>query len=321
MSAGHKDLLIAGELNPDAIVLAERIEPRWGQVESLVDDGVLTVGSSGAIVACGAARLGMDVAYVGVVGDDASGRFMLGELRRRGIDVEGCRIDPERATGLSVVLSDGEDRATLTSLGAMSSFAAGEVSDEMLAGAGHLHVSSPHLQAELRGGLAELFARAREAGASTSLDPGWDPGGEWTAALDDALAVTDIFLPNAREACELAGVEDAESALESLAARIETVVVKLGSDGAIARGRGEATRADAPEVDSVDATGAGDSFTAGFLHALGAGRSLGEALRLAVACGSLSTRALGGVDAQPALDEALAVADGVSSRELERSGA
>ena len=73
MSAERFDLLVAGELNPDAIVVAETIEPEYGQVERLVDDGVLTVGSSGAIVACGAARLGMRTAYVGVVGDDDAG--------------------------------------------------------------------------------------------------------------------------------------------------------------------------------------------------------------------------------------------------------
>jgi sugar/nucleoside kinase (ribokinase family) len=314
------DLLIAGEINPDAIVLVEAIEPRYGQVESVVDDGVLTVGSSGAIVACGAARLGMRVAYAGVVGDDASGRFMLRELRQRNVDVERCRVDPEQATGLSVVLSTGEDRAILTSLGAMGSLTAADVSDEMLTAATHVHVSSPHLQIGLRDGLAELFARAREAGTSTSLDPGWDPSGSWATGLEGALDATDIFLPNAAEACEFAEVENPEAALELLAERIDTVAVKLGSAGAIAR-QGELTaKADAPPIERVDGTGAGDNFTAGFLRSLASGESLQRALRLGVACGSLSTRRLGGVDAQPLLGEALEVAGGVASREIERSG-
>jgi sugar/nucleoside kinase (ribokinase family) len=58
----------------------------------------------------------------------------------------------------------------------------------------------------------------------------------------------------------------------------------------------------------VDTTGAGDSFAAGFLAAGRAGLSLDERLRVAVACGSLSTRALGGVAAQPTWPEATAVA-------------
>ncbi len=302
------DLLVVGELNPDAILVGESIEPEYGQVERLVDGGVLTIGSSGAIVACGAARLGMRVAYVGVVGDDAAGRFMLEELRARGIDVDRCRVDPERATGLSVVLSTGPDRAILTSIGAMSSLTAAEVGDETLAATGHLHVSSPYLQGGLREGLAELFGRARTAGASTSLDPGWDPAGGWSAGVEEALAVTDVFLPNAAEACRFAGVSEPESALAALAERVETVVVKLGAEGAIARRGEEAARAEAPAVEAVDGTGAGDSFAAGFLCGLGSGMPLGEALRLGIACGSLSTRSLGGVDAQPALAEALELA-------------
>jgi sugar/nucleoside kinase (ribokinase family) len=320
MSERAVDLLIAGELNPDAIVLAGAIEPQYGQVERLVDAGALTIGSSGAIVACGAARLGMSVAYVGVVGDDASGRFMLRELRRRGVDVDRSRVDPERATGLSVVLSSGDDRAILTSLGAMTSLTANDVSDEMLASAKHLHISSPHLQARLREGLAGLFTRAREAGASTSLDPGWDPAGSWAGGLEGVLDATDVFLPNAAEACRFADSDDPQAALEILAARIETVAVKLGDKGAIAARGGQTVKAEAGAIEVVDSTGAGDSFTAGFLRALGSGGSLAEALRLGVACGSLSTRGIGGVEAQPSLDEALALAAEVSCREIERSG-
>ncbi len=86
------------------------------------------------------------------------------------------------------------------------------------------------------------------------------------------------------------------------------MVVKLGPEGAIARRGAESARAEAPPVTAVDATGAGDSLAAGFLCGLGSGMSLDEALRLGVACGTLSTRRLGGVDAQPAIAEALDLA-------------
>ena len=110
MSARSFDLMVAGELNPDAIVLMETLEPEYGQVESIVEHGVLTIGSSGAIVACGAARLGMRTAYVGVVGDDASGRFVLSELDRRAVDTQGCLVDPEHPTGLTGPSSPPSER-------------------------------------------------------------------------------------------------------------------------------------------------------------------------------------------------------------------
>lgn len=308
------ELLVIGELNPDAIILDQKVEPSYGQVEQLVEGGVLTVGSSGAIAACGAARLGMRTAYVGVAGDDLSGRFLLSELKRRGINVESCRVESGSATGLSVVLSRGTDRAILTFTGAMSSLTAADVEDAKIAAADHLHLSSPHLQSGIRGGLAGLFGRAREAGTLTSLDPGWDPDGEWGADLDEVLDLTDIFIPNATEACRFAGTDDPETALDQLAGRCETVAVKLGADGAIARRDGQTVRADALAVDPVDATGAGDSFAAGLLSSLGRGEDLEQALRLAIACGSLSTRRLGGVDAQPTLEEATRAAALVTTR-------
>jgi sugar/nucleoside kinase (ribokinase family) len=70
------DLLVLGDINPD-LVLRGDVEPAFGQVEKLVDDAELLIGGSGAIVACGAARLGVRTAIAGVVGDDLFGRFML----------------------------------------------------------------------------------------------------------------------------------------------------------------------------------------------------------------------------------------------------
>ena len=318
-------ILVAGELNPDAIVVGPDLTPEFGQVETLATDGTLTIGSSGAIFACGCARLGLATSYVGAVGDDAGGRFVLDELGRRGIDTAGCRVEEGRATGLTVVISRGEDRAILTAVGAMDALAAEDVTDAMLAGAEHLHVSSPALQPRLRAGLPDLFARAHAAGLSTSLDPGWDPAGGWDAALADALEEVDVFFPNAAEAARIAGTPaaDPEAALDALAARVPTVVVKLGADGAIAADASGRARAAVPAIDSVDhagqgaaapaaapvdTTGAGDSFAAGFLAAGRAGLSLDERLRVAVACGSLSTTALGGVAAQPTWREAVAAA-------------
>lgn len=301
-------ILVAGELNPDAIVVGPDLTPEFGQVETLAADGTLTIGSSGAIFACGAARLGLATSYVGVVGDDAGGRFVLAELEGRGVDTGACRVEEGRPTGLSVVISRGEDRAILTAVGAMDALAAADVTGRVLATAEHLHVTSPALQPRLRAGLPDLLARAHAAGLTTSLDPGWDPAGEWDAALGDSLDAVDVFFPNAAEAGRIAGTEDPEAALEALAARVATVAVKLGADGAIAADASGRARASAPALDPVDTTGAGDSFAAGFLAAGRAGLPLAERLRVAVACGSLSTRALGGVAAQPTWREATAAA-------------
>src|SRR5574338_239511 len=94
------DILVAGEINPD-LILTGNVIPEFGQVEKLVDTAALTIGSSSAIFACGAARLGLKVAFVGVCGDDLFGRFMLDEMQKRGVDVSNVILRGDGQTGLS----------------------------------------------------------------------------------------------------------------------------------------------------------------------------------------------------------------------------
>lgn len=81
------DILVAGEINPD-LVLSGDVEPAFGQVEKLVGAASLTIGSSSAIFACGAARLGLKAASIGVCGGDTFGRFMLDEMSKRDVKIE-----------------------------------------------------------------------------------------------------------------------------------------------------------------------------------------------------------------------------------------
>lgn len=108
------DLLVIGEINPDLILRGKDIVPEFGQAEKLVEHAELTIGSSSVITACGAARLGLSVAFIGLVGNDQFGRFMLDAMQARDIDVSACVVDQTIATGMSVILSDPGDRAILT---------------------------------------------------------------------------------------------------------------------------------------------------------------------------------------------------------------
>ncbi len=214
------DILVAGEINPDLILSGNAI-PEFGQVEKLVDSATLTIGSSSAIFACGTARLGLKVAFVGVCGDDIFGHFMLDEMSRRGVDVSNVFIVPGGQTGLSVILnrpftsgaqpSAQGDRAILTHSGLIAALKSDNVTDRMLSQSRHLHVASYFLQTALQPGLPGLFDRAHALGLSSSLDTNWDPSGEWRgfAAL---LQKVDVFLPNENEAFALAGINNVESA-------------------------------------------------------------------------------------------------------------
>ncbi len=307
----ERDLLVLGDVNPDLVVTGD-VEPRFGQVEVLVDTARLVIGGSGAITACAAAKLGLGTALVGVVGDDDLGRSVLTHIAESGVDTSGCVIDPDRPTGLSIVLSRGDDRAILTSRGTIADLRAELLDPGLIRSARHVHVSSYFLQGGLTHAVPTLFDAAHRAGATTSIDPNWDPGEEWDGGLLELLDRTDCFLPNGNEAMAIARRDDVRSAAERLAARGPVVAVKLGREGALAlRGQELVERAAVPS-EAVDTTGAGDTFDAGFLAGQLRGWSLDRCLALAVACGSLSTRGLGGTEGQPTMEEALAALGGTS---------
>ena len=309
--AAGVDLLVVGDVNPDIVVSDADPRPVFGQAEREVGSIRLTVGGSSAIVACGAARLGLRVSLVGAVGDDALGRLMLEDIAARGVDVSACRVVPGVATGATVILAGGGDRAILTASGALRELQTGDVPSALLARARHVHVGSFFLQPALAAGIPALFRAARAGGATTSVDPNFDPSGSWDGGFAAAAAAADVLLPNAAEAMALAREDDPARAAGRLAAEAgaRTVVVKLGAGGGlgIAEG-GVVVRVAAPRMDPVDTIGAGDAFDAGFLAAWLDAQPLESCLRLAVACGALSTRAIGGVDGQPTRDEAEALA-------------
>jgi sugar/nucleoside kinase (ribokinase family) len=297
------DLLVAGDCNPDLVLAGSSLRPQFGQGETWVDEAQLVVGGSSSITACGAARLGLHTAIAGIVGDDLFGAFMRERLDAAGVVTEALAVDRSRPTGLSTVLVEPDDRATMTFPGTIGVMTAADVPDALLERSSHVHTGGFFLQG---GGdeLGDILRRARRAGATTSLDPGADPDGLWDGGIRDLLGDIDYLMPNAAEACALAGTSDLEQAARTLAAAGPTLVVKCGADGVLAVSGDTVVRAPALSVGVTDTIGAGDSTNAGWLAGILQGWELGQAARLAAVCGSLSTRGRGGTAGQPTLDEA-----------------
>lgn len=297
-----KPILVAGELNIDYILSGVDELPVHGG-EILASGFLQTPGSSSMICAMGLARLGNPVRFAGRTGRDERGDACVTALAEAGIDTHGIVRDGALATGATVVLSGLRDRALVTFPGAIAALKADDIDDAVLAGAGHLHVSSYFLQAGIQPGLAALFERARRAGVTTSLDPGFDPAQAWMGDWPALLSHVDVFLPNEIEACAIAGHDDAVEALHALSSYGARVVIKRGAVGCITLDEGTVVRVPAFVSTVIDTTGAGDSFDAGFLHAWLRGMDLVQVLRWASACGSLSTRGVGGTTAQATAGE------------------
>ena len=292
------DVVAVGDLNAD-LVLSGDVTPVFGQVEKLIDDATLTLGGSTAIFACGAARLGLRVAMVSLVGTDPFGDFLLDTLAARGVNTQGVRRTHQHKTGLTTILSHGVDRAMLTYPGTLSTLCRHDIDSTLVTQARHLHLGCFYLLDALRPDLPDFFAWSRSQGLTVSLDTNYDPTKLWDGGIGATLDQVDLFLPNETELTAITHHASWQTGLASLSERVPTVAVKRGSAGASATRNGQTTHATPLPVQVVDTTGAGDSFDAGFVYAHLAGWPLPQMLQFAVACGSASTRAAGGTHAQP----------------------
>ncbi len=337
--AADLDLLVLAELNPDVLVAAGDIEVRFGQVEQLVDKAAITLGSSGAITAAAAAAQGLRVAVCAVVGDDHVGSWTTDLLAAQGVDVSCVVRHASTPTGISVVITrpDG-DRAILTFGGTMTELSAADIPHDRLRAARHVHASSFFLQRGLQADLPGLFGAARAAGATTSLDTGWAPDGEWASAKP-VLDHVDYLLPNVAECANLAAAvgwrhdghldgrydgrhddkkiqEVARSAAEALRRHGPAVAVKLGAAGGLLVGPEGVTRVHGRPVAPVDTTGAGDCFNAGFIAGLLDAATPTDSLKRAVSSGAIAVTGWGGTGRLASRKEALGAAAGLTAEHL-----
>jgi sugar/nucleoside kinase (ribokinase family) len=306
------DLIVIGDANPDLIITGDDLVPEFGQVEKIIERADLVVGGSASITAIGAARLGLRVAICSVIGDDAAGRFMEASLAGAGVDTRYLRVDSSLPTGMSIIFMRGDDRAILTAPGTIDAVGADDLEHLPDVPARHVHVASYFLTGDgFRSALPAALRRFRSAGVTTSIDTNWDPQERWN--LGPVLDTIDLFLPNEAEVKAVAGRRSVEEAMTALASGGPSIVVKRGSEGAVALVGGVWTEAGPPEFDEfVDAVGAGDSFNAGYLAGILTGSEPAGALRLALAAGTLSTRRTGGTGGQATREEADALASSIN---------
>jgi sugar/nucleoside kinase (ribokinase family) len=290
------DIAIVGEINLDLILYGL---PQEMPVErELLASGLaVTLGSSSAILAHNLSALGSKVGFITCAGDDGFGTIALDRLREGEVDLSRVVRPARAASGVTLILPHQRERHILTYPGTISELRFEDLDLEYLASARHFHLSSLYLQKALLNHVPELFRRMKSAGLTTSLDTNDDPDDRWGAPLEETLRYVDILLPNEREAMKMTRTTDVETAVSRLAERVKTVVVKMGSRGAMAARNEERFTSPATRVEVVDPVGAGDSFDAGFLHAFLRGSELPCCLAHGNLCGAFSTTASGGTEA------------------------
>jgi len=267
-------IVVIGSINLDLTAKVDRL-PLAGET---ITDALLErcPGGKGANQALAARRLGAEVSLVGCTGSDAAADEALSLLRAAGVDLRGCCVDANTPTGLAMIAVDaaGENQIVVAPGANRCLQLNGQGLPKGDALIGQLEVPVDVLtQAAMQfsGFLCVNLAPAREV----------------SVAL---LARSDLVVVNELEADWFGAQLDACTGY---------VALTLGARGArLMQGGQVVAEVSAPAVKAVDATGAGDTFTAALTLALVEGQPPAIALRFACTAAALATLGRG---AQPSL--------------------
>jgi sugar/nucleoside kinase (ribokinase family) len=291
------DVVVVGELNVDIILNDIESLPRIGK-EIMAGSMSVTLGSSSAIFASNLSALGCSVAFIGKIGKDNFAEVVLSSLEGKRVDTSHIIKSVTLATGATIVLNYDQDRANVTYPGAMNELSIDDIDFEFLSAARHMHFANCFMQPGIRSDLPLLFRKAKELGLTTSLDTQWDPEEKWELPLPQLLPWVDIFLPNLAEFKCLTASDTVENGLRKISSYSNLIVIKNGSEGAMAWNGKELISQPAFENNNiVDCIGAGDSFDAGFIMDYIGGKPLSKCLETGALTGAINTTMAGGTGA------------------------
>ncbi len=264
-----------------------------GQDVALVEQIRVTAAGTAAGTALTFAKLGAAVRTAGAIGTDAPGDMLLSLLDRVGVDTGMVVRKPDVPTSMSVLpIRPNGERPALHLLGANLAYTVDDVDFDAVAAADHLHLGGT----EMLGPdfAARILKHAKDNGTTTSIDMIGSGGMGSFDLIEPALAHTDYLLPNADQALGFTGADDLLGACRRLLdAGAGLIAVTQGADGAVVFSREGAQEVPAFDVDAVDTTGCGDAFSAGFVFAIGLGRSPHEAAVLGNAVAAFVAQGLG----------------------------
>lgn len=270
-------------------------------------------GGAPANVAVGIARLSGTTGFIGRVGDDPLGRFMLQTLQQENVCTQHMSLDPQQRTSTVIVeLNEGERSFTFMVNPSADQFL--DLSDLPHFNSNDwLHCCSIALINEpSRSTTFEAIRRIKAEGGFFSFDPNlreslWKSSAEMKSVVNQVVALADVLKFSEEELVFLTDSKDLSEATSKLAKRYpeKLIIVTLGKLGATYYLQGESELVSCKPLIPVDTTGAGDAFVSGLLFGISQvenwknSTALMQIIKQANACGALATTAKGAMSALP----------------------
>lgn len=271
-----KKIVVVGSINLDVTFNVDWL-PQAGRTTTILNSNT-TAGGKGANQAVGAAKLGREVTLIGEIGNDADAAFLFDTLEQENVTTQGVHRDLTAQTGKAYIYieNSGESAVTILS-GANGNLSAAGIRKRqyLFENAGYCLLAT-EIPIET---VIEAAKTAKEYGVKNILKP---------AALktipEELLALTDIFIPNRKEAAALCPDGDTveERAQYFLEKGVGTVIITLGEDGCYLRTADREKYFPAADFVAIDATGGADAFISAFASCLSEGFSMDRSIRIAM---------------------------------------
>jgi ribokinase len=255
------------------------------------------VGGSAVNTAIVLSKMGIKSGLLGCLGEDVWGDLISDQLMNVGVGMTGVRRRRVHSTGLIfIVVTPKGERTMFAYRGANLEYSPPDVALDLFDGPSALHLSGyAFMESPQREAAWQAVEFARERDMIISLDTGLDPVVRASNDFKKLLPLLDICVLGREELKVLFEKETPDEAVDSLLGKgVRMVGLKLGSEGCLIANTNEQVRFPAFQVETLDSTGAGDSFSAGMLFASHHGMDLTATGILCSALGALATTTYGG---------------------------
>ena len=297
------DIIGWGALNVDRLCKVNEFAPMDG--ETFIYDETKSCGGSASNTIIGTAKLGLKSGYVGKIGSDSNGQMMKEYLIENNVNTDHL-IESDGETGEVIGFVDNEGNRKLYVTPKINDKIYNEdINRDYLLDSKVLHLTSfvglnpddPSINTQF-----ELLDEL-SSNITISFDPGMLYVNRGKEFMDKLIAYTDILLINESELLITTQEEDFEKAVEKIAPKVDILVVKRSINGSFIKKDDEEYNIGIFNVDTIDTTGAGDAYNAGFLFGYINGYSLEESGIIGSYIAAQSTTKTGATEAIPNIQD------------------
>ncbi len=287
-------LLLMGDINVDTTMTIHQYPQLGG--DAFADHISTQPGGGIANSAASLVELGESVGLLAATGQDVWAEMVLKPLAALDVDLTRVVVLPNATTGLIFLPIAGGERTMFSFRGANSLFHPDWVTPQTLQGVDLLHFSGyALLVSPQRDAAIKAVQLARNAHIPVSLDTALEPVIQQTETMRRLLPDLSICILGLEEARVLVGGHSPDDCVDRLLSEgVKWVGLKLGRQGSLLATNEARRQFPIFEVDSIDTTGAGDSFSSGLIYAYHHQLDLETAGTLASALGALATTVYGG---------------------------